>query len=512
MNARLISAALFLLLITGFVGQAQAQNLLAQRADELEKELNAIRAARQEVLAPSLIEDVQDNIDRARKDIEKGKKPVKIASTLDDARKVLDQAISAIRIGLDIFQPVITARDDAEFYKASEFAEREWKDAEKEFEDAVSLVEKGKVDNAKSEAEQLTLLYRNAEFVSIRRQYVEPTQLRLQEVDKSDASKYAPETLNRARNHIAQADIILNRDRYAMDDAAAEIALADYEINHAQYLTELAVGIEGNREGLESVIHGIEDNFSTLAAAVRYTPKFDNGFDQPTAGVASKIKDMVSGAGEQTDQLAQELEDLKANVASLESKNKSLQDSIEVLQGMFEAEHAKLMAIEEKGLARKRVEEIRTLLADESAGVEVVGTDLEISLNGIQFPEGVAMLPAASFSLLSKIATVLQMYPGSTSVLKGPDFSSGASEEDIALANKRLSSISEYLNVNNASVTEMQVGEIAAAEASSEEIQAETEGDTDAAEEAVETAAEAGATEVEVPVEPIKLIIVDAVS
>ncbi|MFH0881557.1 MAG: hypothetical protein V2A56_01085 [bacterium] len=439
-----------LLAVLIFSISAQAQNLLEQRADTLAAKLETIRSAKQEVLAPSLLGDIEKAIDRVRKDLEKGKKPGKIASSLDEVDQSMREAIGIIRKGLEIFQPVLDARDDAIYAKAEEFAKDGWERAEKEFGGAVSNLEKGKDDKAKEQVAPLTKLYRDAEYNAIRNQLVIPTLQSLEETERSDVSKYAPETLKRARAHVAKAEIILSRNRYDVESAQDEINLTTYEIRHAKYLTEIARQLEGKKEGVESLMHQIESHFDAVASAIGYEAKYDNGMEAPTSDVASQLRDAVTGAGAENKKLRDQLKQQKTFADSIRVVHRALVDSMETLNDLYEMQLLKSEEMRaEKARLEQKVASILNRFTTKNAKAMVEGDDIVFELTGLKFAPGDAALAPGENSLLVQVADAVRQFPMHLTFLRGAPIPANASAEAVEKSRKQAHAVLDYLHAQN---------------------------------------------------------------
>ena len=450
-------AAVFLTVLI-FSVSAQAQNLLGQRADTLAAKLESIRAAKQEVLAPSILGDIEKEVERVRKDLEKGKKPGKIASSLDDAEQQMRDAIVVIRKGLEMFQPVLNARDDATYAKAQEFAENDWKDAEKEFGKAVADLEKGKDDKAKEQVSTLTTLYRTAEFNSIRNQLIVPTLEQLEETEKSDVSKYAPETLKQAREHIAKAEITLNKNRYDVEAVQDEIDLATYEIRHAKYLTDLAVQLEGKKEGVESLMNRIENNFDAVADAVGYDAKYDTGMEKPTQDVAAELRDAVSGAGAENKKLKDQLKQQKTLADSIRVVHRALVDSMETLQSLYalQLQKSEDERAEQARLSNK-VATITGLFTVGDVKAKVEGDDLVFEISGLKFSDDDSAVDANTTGPLMQVAGAARQFPMHLAFLKSPALPADASEDVVMKSRKQAKAVLDFLAAQNVLVVDQGV-------------------------------------------------------
>ncbi len=507
MKARCSAILIGVLLIAT---SAQAQNLLKQRADTLAAKVEMIREAKQEILAPSLLEDVEKGIERARSDIEKGKNPRKIVSTLDEADQTMSQAIGVIRKGLEVFRPVLNARDDALYAKAPDFAQDKWKDAEKDFGDAVSDLEKGKDDKAKEQVTALTALYRDAEFTAIRAQLVVPTLQSLEETEHSDVSKYAPQTLKRSRAHIAQAEIILSRDRYNQDAAMAEVNQAAYEIRHAKYLTELAQQAETkDREGVEALMLNIEDDFNAVADAIGYEAKYDSGLVVPTREVAFQLRNAVSGAGEENKNLRTQLKAQKSVADSIRAEHRVLVDSLETLGGLYQTqlENGEQDRIQREQREQK-VSAVLDMFSPEEAAVQVAGEDLVLVPVALQFTGGGTAVYPEQNPVLVKVANAIKQFPLHLAYLSSPLLPADATPDQIGLNRKQIRALQDFLRSQKAFVvteSDLKMEKPAPSAAPpAEEPQAtapESEPSAEAAPESDTTGVSAGAADTSVAVE-----------
>ena len=114
-----------------------------------------------------------------------------------------------------------------------------WSKAQQEFARAIQLMERGDLKNAKRREIEAISLYREAELVAIKAEYLSETRRLLADADRARVGKYAPITLGNAKRLLADADRELNENRYDTDLPRNLAMRANYEAKHALYLSEV---------------------------------------------------------------------------------------------------------------------------------------------------------------------------------------------------------------------------------------------------------------------------------
>ena len=101
---------------------------------------------------------------------------------------------------------------------------------------------------------QTTILYEMAELVAIKNLYLNSTRTLIANAEELKASRYAPITLEKAKNLLRKAEDLLDQNRYETEVPLDIVKQANYEAKHAIYLSTLAKDIRDKEMTVEGLI------------------------------------------------------------------------------------------------------------------------------------------------------------------------------------------------------------------------------------------------------------------
>jgi hypothetical protein len=222
------------------VGTAAAQDELR---NTFFKEADAAKAAADvadaQLLAPRNYERGMSEYTDAEVALERGRNIETVRSNAADATRYFRAASSAAELASTALAQVMKSRQDAANARAPELSPEIWQTAQRKFGDAIRMLERGDLKNAKRREVEATSLYRDAELVAIKAQYLSETRRLLADADRARVGRYAPITLGKAKQLLANAERELNENRYDTDLPRNLARQANYEAKHAIYLSEV---------------------------------------------------------------------------------------------------------------------------------------------------------------------------------------------------------------------------------------------------------------------------------
>ena len=115
------------------------------------------------------------------------------------------------------------SRQDAANARAPELQPEQWAEAQRRFGDAIRLLERGDLRGAQRRAIEATELYRNAELDAIKDQYLSETRRLLAEADRARVGRYAPITLGREKQLLAERLEQVDRQRVKLVELTSKL-------------------------------------------------------------------------------------------------------------------------------------------------------------------------------------------------------------------------------------------------------------------------------------------------
>ena len=229
-------------LLLGAVALAQDElrDTFFKDADAAKAAADAVEA---EWLAPRSYERGMKEYRDAEAALERGRNIDYVRSNAAEATNHFKTAEEAASLARTALAQALKSRQDAANASAPELAAELWQKAQREFAGAIRYLESGNLKSAKRQEIEATSLYRDAELVAIKAQYLGETRQLLADADRRRVGRYAPITLGKAKQLLADAERELNENRYDTDLPRSLAMRANYEAKHAIYLSEIVLRI-----------------------------------------------------------------------------------------------------------------------------------------------------------------------------------------------------------------------------------------------------------------------------
>lgn len=432
---RLVLLAVFVL----SAGYVAAQDELRKTFfKDVDKALAAADAANAELLAPSAYEDGQKDYQSAEIGLERGRNIEYVRDKVNDAEAHFNAAATAAALAKTALSQVMKSRQDAANAKAPELSADLWEKAQREFGYAIRYLERGDLKTAKKKDIEATSLYRDAELVAIKAQYLTETRQLLADADRAKVGRYAPITLGKAQQLLAEAERELNENRYDTDRPRNLARQANYEAKHAIYLSEVVRDVRDKDLTVEELVLQWEEPLREISSAADVFPAMSDGHAALTDELVLYIENMRMN--EQS--LQQESE---ANVLALADMEEEVRALDERLGGATEERAALMQRIEAEEMVKAQFQQVEKMFARNEARVFREGNNVILRLVGLSFDSGKSEINQSSFSLLEKVEKAIDVFPRSELIIEGHTDSYGGDESNQALSQKRAESVQQYM-------------------------------------------------------------------
>ncbi|MGD9899171.1 MAG: OmpA family protein [Calditrichaceae bacterium] len=394
---------------------------------DYEKLIEEVRAQNGEILSPENFKKAIEKYEEASHDYDSKKSIKTVRSSLDEASGYANRTLEVIKLAKVSLASAIEARDAALSADAPLYSERDWEEAEKKFSDATRELEDDDMNGARKKGAESIDLYKKAELLAIKNGILGEAREQVALAEEANAKEYCFHTLSNAQNLLAQAEQILNRDRYARDEAIKKAQEAAYQGRHAQYLAKMIIVLSKKQQNWENVILKFEEILTNLSSLFNYQPSFEEGMDN---GVKS---------------LTAYIQNLKEEKKRLVDENSELEEELNAVR---EREANYSAELQKKLNREKKIEKVKSLFTPEEAKVIYEGDNLIIRLAGFNFPSGQAIIQPEYFSLLTKIQRAINEFPGSHILIEGHTDSVGDAYKNKVLSEQRAGAVREYLLAN----------------------------------------------------------------
>jgi outer membrane protein OmpA-like peptidoglycan-associated protein len=421
------------------VGTAHAQDELRKtffkEADAAKAAADAANAA---LLAPRSYQRGMDEYEDADYALERGRNIETVRSNAADAARYFKTATTAAQLASTALAQVMKSRQDAANARAPELSLEIWQEAQRKFGEAIRMLERGDLKGAKRRDIEATSLYRDAELVAIKAQYLSETRRLLADADRARVGRYAPLTLGKAKQLLADAERELNENRYDTDLPRSLARQANYEAKHAIHLSEV-VRKERDRDlTTEQIVLQWESAMRDIAGAADVTPDMETGPDKLTAELIAYIDQMRKDNQE----LGQEKAENEIRLADMEEELRALDERL----GGATAERAALVQrLEAQARVKQQFEQVEKMFDSGEARVFREGNNIILRLVGLTFDSGASQIRPQSFDLLAKVEKAIDVFPRSELIIEGHTDSHGGDDFNQQLSQERAESVQQYM-------------------------------------------------------------------
>lgn len=432
---RWVLLSTFLLTFGSAFAQDELRNTFFKDADAAKAAADAVNA---ELYSPKNYEDATSEYQTAETALERGRNIEYVRSNAADAATHFRNATTAAQLAQTALAQAIKSRQDGANAKAPELAAELWDDAQQKFIRAIQLMERGDLKNAKRREVEATQLYREAELVAIKAQYLSETRRLLADADRARVGKYAPITLGKAKQLLADADRELNENRYDTDLPRSLAIQANYESKHALYLSEI-VRLERDKEiTVEQLILNWEQPLRAIAGVADVIPDMQEGPDRLTAELVAYFENQAS----ELQALQQENAENKVRLADLEEELSALDERL----GGATAERAALIQrLEAQARVKEQFAKVDKMFSQNEARVFREGDTIILRLVGLSFDSGASQIKPENFDLLAKVEKAIDVFPRSELTIEGHTDSHGGDDSNQALSQQRAESVHQYM-------------------------------------------------------------------
>jgi len=421
------------------MGMANAQDELRKTFfKEADAAKAAADAANASLLAPRSYQRGMDEYQDAEIALERGRNIETVRSNAADAVRYFNTATTAAQLASTALAQVMKSRQDAANARAPELSSELWQDAQQEFGEAIRLLERGDLKNAKRRDIEATSLYRDAELVAIKAQYLSETRRLLADADRARVGRYAPLTLGKAKQLLADAERELNENRYDTDLPRSLARQANYEAKHAIYLSEVVRKVRDRDLTAEQLVLQWESAMRQVAGAADVSPDMETGPEKLTADLVAYIDQMRKD----NQALGQEKSENEARLADMDEELRALDERL----GGATAERAALVQrLEAQARVKEQFEQVEKMFTANEARVFREGNNIILRLVGLTFDSGASEIRPRSFDLLAKVEKAIDVFPRSELIIEGHTDSYGGDEFNQKLSQERAESVQQYM-------------------------------------------------------------------
>jgi OOP family OmpA-OmpF porin len=431
--------SLLLVAMLSAAGSAIAQDELRRTFfKDVDAALEAANAVDARLLAPRSYSDGMEAYEAAEDALERGRNIEYVRRRAGEAEGHFKTARTAAELAKTALAQVMKSRQDAANARAPELAREVWDKAQREFGNAIRYLERGDLKTAKRNDIEATSLYRDAELIAIKAQYLSETRRLLADAERARVGRYAPITLGKAQQLLADAERELNENRYDTDLPRSLARQANYEAKHAIYLSEVVRDVRDKNLTVEELVLQWEEPLINISGAADILPAMADGHDNLELELISYIENLRN-------ELQATEQEVEANVLRMADMEDEIRALDERLGGATEERAALVQRLEAQAEIKARFEQVEKMFARDEARVFREGDNIILRLVGLTFDSGKSEIKQEDFDLLAKVEKAIDAFPRSELIIEGHTDSYGGDELNQRLSQERAESVQQYM-------------------------------------------------------------------
>ncbi len=431
-----------MILITTLLLSAGVGNAQSELRNTFFKDADAAKAAAEDanakLLAPRSYQRGIKEYRDAENDLERGRNIDRVRSNAADATKYLRTAAEKARLAATALAQVMKSRQDAANARSPELSREIWQQAQRKFSDAIRLLERGDLKGSKRRDIEATSLYRDAELIAIKAQYLNNTRRLLKDADRARVGRYAPITLGKAKQLLADAERELSENRYDTDLPRSLARQANYEARHAIYLSEVVRQVRDRKLTPEELVLSWEKPLRSVSGAADIMPEMAEGPDE----LAKELVAYVEHVRNTNQSLEQENSESELRVADMEEELRALDER---LGGATQERAALIRRLAAQARVKEQFLRIEKMFTGDEARVFRQGNTIILRLVGLTFDSGASQLRPNNFNLLAKVEKAIDVFPRSELTIEGHTDAHGGDDFNQKLSQDRAESVHQYM-------------------------------------------------------------------
>jgi len=433
--------------LSSFAQQKPDDRLYQQIFSRTQEKLNEAKAAQADVLSPEVFARAAKKFGEAQEDFKRNRGIGDITKKLREAEADFSQAAQNAKLAKKVFDKLLQSRDEALKANAPEHAAGTYASGEQFFKEAMRKLETGD-SAAQKRGDEAERYFRDAELQAIKVSIIGSVRALIAKAQEARVDKLAPLSFSRSQSLLAEAENILNTNRYAAATAREKAEAAEYEIRHAAHLAEQIQRLKADERELEKVFLNTEKQIAEVSKELNFSPQFETGIAKPLTDLRNAIKTLL----EEQRRLIAEVEQRDKRIdelnRGLEEKNREISAMQEAKTGLESELVKKQQLLLEKQRQEEKLRGIETMFAPTEAKVLRESGNLRVRLVGLTFPSGRATIQPEYFSLLTKLQRAIREYPNSKVVIEGHTDNIGNDSYNLNLSTERARAVQQYLMAN----------------------------------------------------------------
>jgi len=376
---------------------------------KLDKALKDAAAQGVDKLAPdgyrAAKQQLEEAVGEARAD-----RPGTANSAANGGLQTLAKANENAELSRDVLRDVLEARDRAYRAGCASVFPDSTEDLDTDLRKLASLVERGRLKDAKKRRQRLIAGYEQLELAALQEGTVEAAQAAIEHARQKDVEKVAPKTLKLAEEEMELARSVLEADRSQTDKANAHAMRAKWLAERSLAIRELIKDFERHDYSREDLVLWYQKQLSDINEPLGEELPFNEVNRNVVLGMQQSIKELMRQRDDTAAQRSRYEQELSLSAEQ-----------------------------------RAAVDKVQSLFTAAEANVYQQRRNVLISAHGFRFPPGGSEIGTDNFALMNRIIQAVKIFPESHIEISGHTDSTGSAAVNRNLSRARADNVAQLL-------------------------------------------------------------------
>ena len=375
------------------------------------------------------------------------------SGTFQNIIRYFDSATQIANLAKATLSKSIEIRQEGANVAAPSMSPKIWKKAQQKFMRSIQTLERGNLKKAKKLEVEAITLYREAKLNAIKKRYLGKTWQLLSDAEK--LNRNTPITLDEARRFIKEAENLIEKKEINESQLKQLIEKANFEINHAQYLSQKILEIKDKKISLEQILLNWEKDLWNISEIADIDPDIQEGTHTLTNKLISFFKSQVIEIGKlklEIEVLQKEVDALNQekieNRVTIEDMNEEMRSLDNQLIEASENSANLIQMLESQERIKEQFMQVENLFLPQEARIFRESDMIILRLFGLNFDSGTSTIKTSSIDLLNKVKKAINIFPQSEIMINGHTDSQGSIKNNQVISQDRAEAVRKYMIEN----------------------------------------------------------------
>lgn len=417
----------------------------AEHINRLFSDLDKARSDDLNFLAPTWFAKAEESLNAAKKGLDRGAELSEIFEKIAYGRARLERAEEIASLSRIVLGDAIRARGLARAADAANLGE-DYTEAEKKFLELRKAIEKDNVRWAQKKVGDVIEDFRELELRAIKCRALGEARKLIEQADKENARKFAPETFAVAQEKLMEVDGFISKyrdEKEAIRDKAGE---ALFQARRLVQVTRQSKKVRTMKS--EPITLWMEGILYKTAQKLSASDMRDKAVDAQVENILGSIAALQEKARSMAEKVQAQQAEIEAIRRQQQEHASAIKEQIVSLEGLTREEQTPKERFMGETRSHQLFNQVRTYFEPNEAEVYRQGNQLVVRLKAIKFSVGEHVVLPKNYALLSRVQRAIQAFGEPDVVIEGYTDSTGSYAFNQQLSQDRADAVREYFVAN----------------------------------------------------------------